>query len=210
MIALRPPVDAQALAREILSQNRFRVHAASAQRTAWDMFWDWLRARWSQMWDALFSHVHIGKTAGSLIADAVAFALIALVLVIAARLVLGSLRDARRADARPLEPRPDPHEIYLRSRAAAARGDYRSALAALFAAALLRLQLLGVIGDDPSRTVNQWRRAVAGSHPALASEFDAIALPFVSATYAERPALREQWLDAENAYAGLPDVSGHA
>jgi hypothetical protein len=205
MIARRPPVDPHALARSILSGSRFRIAAASSRRSAMEMFLDWLRGVWSRMWDALFSHVHVGKAASTAIGYTIAIALIALVLVMIARLVFGSIRDVRRSDARPLEQPLDPHELYLRGRAAAARGDYQAALALLFRATLVKLQASEIVRDDPSRTVNQWRRAVAGAQPNLAPAFDAIARPFVAAVYAEIPARREQWLEAENAYAGLPD-----
>lgn len=162
------------------------------------------------MWDALFSHVHVGTTAGRIIGDVLAFALIALVVIMTTRLVLGSIRDPSRVQARPLQPPLDPYGLYMRSRQAAARGDYRTALALLFRATLMKLQLGGIVHDDPSRTVNQWRRAVAGTKPDLAPAFDAIARPFVSAVYAERPAERAQWLEAENAYAGLPDTADRA
>jgi len=210
MIPRQPPVDAHALARTILSERRFQVAVPSARATMWQLFWKWLHGWWSRLWDAIFSHAHIGKTASSIIGTIVALVLIALVVTMIARLALGQTRDIRSLGARPLEVRTDPRELYLQSRAAAAHGDYRLALALIFRAAVMRMHALGVARDDPSRTVNQWRRAIAGARPSLAPSFDAIARPFVAAVYAERPVGRDQWIAAENAYAALPEADARA
>lgn len=211
MTASRPPLGARDLAREILSERRFRVAVPSTHRTLWQLFWDWARGLWSRIWDALFSHVHIGSRASAIIGDVLAFTLIAIVVVVLVRLALGSIRDARRNDnAHPLAPAPDPGALYELSRQAAARGDYRMAIALLYAAAMRRFERLGFAREDPSRTVNEWRRALRGTQPAVLPAFDAIARPFVAAFYAEVPVERAQWMDAHNAYIGLPSEAARA
>ena len=206
MIARHAPIDPHLLARTILSEKRFRIAVPSTHRTLWETVWDWLSALWARLSDALFSHVHIGSRASMLIGDALAFALIALVVVMLVRLVLASVRDARRPTgaAALLDNLPDAQTFYELSRTAAARGDYRSAIAFLFRAALLRLAGLEEVREDPSRTVNQWRRALARARPNAVPAFDAIALPFVAAFYAETPVAQAQWLSARDAYAALP------
>jgi hypothetical protein len=205
MTASRPPLGARDLAREILSERRFRIAVPSTHRTLWEIVWDWLRGMWSRVWDALFSHVHIGNRTSVIIGDVLAFALIAVVVIVLVRLVLGSLRDARRPDAgHRLIESPDPGALYELSRQAAAGGDYRMAVALLFAAALRRLERLGLAREDPSRTVNEWRRTLRGTQPAVLPAFDAIARPFVAAFYAETPVARAQWMEAHDAYVGLP------
>jgi hypothetical protein len=205
MTASRPPLGARELARQILLERRFHVAVPAAHKTLWEMFWDWLRGMWSRMWDALFSHVHIGSRTSVVIGDVLAIALIALVVVMLVRLALGSIRDARRPDsAHPLIDSPDPGALYELSREAAERGDYRLAVALLFAAAMRRLERLGFAREDPSRTVNEWRRALGGTQPAVLPAFDAIARPFVAAFYAETPVARGQWMEAHDAYAALP------
>jgi hypothetical protein len=211
MTASRPPLGARDLAREILSEKRFRVAVPSTHRTLWEMFWDWVRGWWSRLWDALFSRVHIGSRVGVVIGDVLAVALIAVVVLVLVRLALGSIRDARRTDsAHPLIDSPDPGALYELSRAAAARGDYRIAIALLFAAALRRLERLGFAREDPSRTVNEWRRTLRGTQPAVLPAFDAIARPFVAAFYAEVPVARGQWMEAHDAFIALPVESGRA
>lgn len=211
MTASRPPLGARELAREILSESRFRVAVPSTHRTLWQLFWDWVRGLWSRIWDALFSHVHLSSRTSSIIGDVLAFALIAVVVVVLARLALGSIRDTRRNDsARPLVAAPDPGALYELSRQAAARGDYRMAVALLYAAAMRRFERLGFAREDPSRTVNEWRRALRGAQPAVLPAFDAIARPFVAAFYGEIPLERAQWMDAHDAYVGLPAEASHA
>ncbi|HEX5275032.1 MAG TPA: DUF4129 domain-containing protein [Candidatus Rubrimentiphilum sp.] len=205
MTASRPPLGARDLAREILSQKRFQVAVPSTHRTLWEMFWDWLRGLWSRVWDALFSHVHIGSRASTILGDALAVALIAVVVIVLVRLALGSIRDARRPDgAHALPELPDPGALYDSSREAAARGDYRMAVALLFAAAIRRLERLGIAREDPSRTVNEWRRTLRGRQPSVLPAFDAIARPFVAAFYAETPVARGAWMEAHDAYVALP------
>lgn len=211
MISGRPPLGARELARQILSEPRFRTAVPRAHRTLWEIFVDWLRGWWSRLWDALFSHVHIGNRASIVIGDALAVALIAVVVVVLVRLALGSIREARRQDsAHPLEDSPEPGALYELSRAAAANGDYRLAVALLFAAAMRRLERLGFAREDPSRTVNEWRRMLRGTQPAVLPAFDAISRPFVAAFYAEAPIERAEWMQAHDAYVALPVEPGRA
>ncbi len=211
MTGSRPPLGARDLAREILLQKRFRVAVPSTHRTLWEMFWDWLRGLWSRVWDALFSHVHIGSRAGQIIGDALAFALIAVVVVVLVRLALGSIRDARRPDAaHTLLDSPAPGALYELSREAAFRGDYRMAVALLFAASIRRLERLGIARENPSRTVNEWRRKLRAAQPSVLPAFDAIARPFVAAFYAEMPIARGEWMEAHDAYVALPVEPAHA
>jgi len=205
MIPSRPPLGARDLAREILSERRFRVAVPSTHLTLWETIWDWVRRLWSRLWDALFSHVHIGKGASVVIGDLLAFALIAVVIAVLVRLAFASIRDARRpAGAHPFTEAPDPGALYELSRQAAELGDYRMAVALLFAAAMRRLEKLGFAREDPSRTVNEWRRELRGTQPAVLPAFEAIARPFVAGYYAETPVERGQWMEAHDAFIALP------
>jgi hypothetical protein len=212
MIARHPPIDPQTLARTILSEKRFRVAIPTTHRSLWEIFWSWLRDLWSRLADAFFSHVHVGSRAGFTIGVVIEAILIAAVVFIVIRLLAGVVRDARhpRSAARPLAELPDPQALYAQSRRAAAQGDYRTAIALVFRAALLRLERLGLVREDPSRTVNECRRSVAAREPALASAFDAIARPFTAAFYAELPVAQAQWLAAHDAYVALPQEERNA
>lgn len=210
--AHRAPLDPHVLAREILLQPRFRVALVPRHRTLFEIAWQWLRDMWDRLARGLGSHVHVGKQAGLILGDAVVIALIAVIVFVALRLVLGAVRDPGRtqAGATGLAPAADPHELFARSCDAAERGDYRAAIGLLFLASLVRIERLGLVSGDPSRTVNQWRRALSSRAPAIAGAFDAIARPFTAAFYAERPVGQGQWLSARDAYAGLPREAGDA
>ena len=212
MIARHPPLDPQTLAHTILSEKRFRVAIPTTHRSLWELFWSWLRDLWSRLADAFFSHVHIGNRASVTIGVVVEGILVAAVVFMLIRLLVGVVRDARhpQSAARALAEPPDPQVLYAQSRRAAAQGDYRGAVALIFRAALLRLERLGLVREDPSRTVNECRRSVAAREPALASVFDAIARPFTAAFYAELPVAQAQWLAAHDAYVTLPQEERNA
>jgi hypothetical protein len=199
-----PPIDPNVLARKILSEDRFRVAIPSSHRTAWEIFWTWVRDQWNRLFDALFSHVHVGKQTGLVLGDLVVIALVAIVLIVGVRLMRGAVRDAQRAGgSQPLADDPDFESLYERSRLAALHGDYRGAIALIFWAALLKLERLGIIRPDPSRTVNECRRAVARGAPAAAPAFDKIARSFTAAFYAERAVALDQWESARDGFMAL-------
>jgi len=197
-----------------LRESVFRKGSSAiptTHRSLWEIFFSWLRDLWSRLADAFFSRVHVGG-AGFTIGLAIEAILIAAVVFMLIRLLAGIVRDARHppSAARALAEPPDPQELYAQSRRAASRGDYRAAIALVFRAALLRLERLGLVREDPSRTVNEWRRSVAAREPALASKFDAIARPFTAAFYAELPVAQSQWLAAHDAYVTLPQEERNA
>ena len=203
-----PRTDPQHAARTILSQARFRVAvAAPARRTWWDAVRDWLGARWHDLMQALFGRVHIGK-AGAALGDIVLIALVLVVIFVLIRLLasavrVGSLRSAGRAPGAA----PDAAALHEMSLAAAARGDYALAIVLLFRAALAALDVQGVVHDDPSRTVNECRRAVRAKAPPLAADFDAIARPFTAVLYAGEPVTEAQWRAALQAFTRFPQAA---
>ncbi|HET9394036.1 MAG TPA: DUF4129 domain-containing protein [Candidatus Rubrimentiphilum sp.] len=199
-----PPIDPSVLARKILLEDRFRVAIPTTHRTAWEIFWTWVRDQWSRLSDVLFSHVQVGRQTGVALGYLLVIALVVIILIVGARLMAGAVRDAQRAGrSQPLADTPDFESLYERSCLAALRGDYRAAIALIFWAALLKLERMGVIWPDPSRTVNECRRAVARGAPAAAPEFDKIARSFTAAFYAERAVAPEQWESARDGFMAL-------
>lgn len=203
-----PRADPQHAARAILSQARFRIAvAAPARRTWWDAFRDWLGARWRDLMHALFGRVHIGR-ADAAFGDVLLIALVLVVIVVLARLLMGAVRvGTARAEYRPADAAPDAGALHELSVTAAARGDYALAIVLLFRAALAALDVQGVVHDDPSRTVNECRRAVRAKAPPLAADFDAIARPFTAVLYAGQPVTEVQWRSALQAFANFPQAA---
>lgn len=201
-----PRVDPQHAARSIISQARFRVALSEpARRTWWDVFKDWIGARWHDLMHALFGRVHIGGKAGVAFGDVLLVALVLLVIVVLARLLWSTVRvGSARSQTRALAVAADAAALHELSMAAATRGDYALAIVLLFRAALASLDVQGVVHDDPSRTVNECRRAVRAKAPPLAEAFDAIARPFTAVLYADQAVSEAQWQSALRAFALFP------
>lgn len=166
---------------------------------------NWLSDRWQELWHKLFGRAHIAKGTAVAIGDWL------LVLVGVALLALGLsfLRDLQlarerlRAAASPIEPPADPDSLYLRAREAAARGDYSGAARILFAATVAALAGNGTIDGRRSATVGELRRELRSANARLIVPFDAVAMPFVAAAYAERAVDAAQWQRASDAFDSL-------
>ncbi|HZZ66232.1 MAG TPA: DUF4129 domain-containing protein [Candidatus Baltobacteraceae bacterium] len=206
--AQQPPIDPRALARHILSQHRFALgtHAAVPPRTWWDVAMTWLGDRWVAFLSAFTTHVRLGKTAGVLAGDILLVAIAVFVLVVLFRLLSNTLADAAPAlRAAPLPRTLRAHALYEKSLRAAAGGDYAAAIALLFRAALVCLDVRGVVHDRPSFTVNQTRRAVREHAAACIDAFEVLARIFTDALYAEHPVTADEWARARQAYAAIAD-----
>ena len=205
----RPALDPAAVARSVLAQPRFRIQVeAPAHRTWWDALHDWLGDRWNDLMQLLSRNVHVGTKTGAAFGDILLVALVALVVIVAVRLLWNTVRVGT---VRDMPARPGAHEdaatLHARSLAAAERGDYAHAILLLFRAALAALDIQGLLYDDPSRTVNECRREVRAKAPALAAPFDAIALPFADALYGDRTITQAQWRAACEACASFPGIA---
>lgn len=180
------------------------MRVAVEHKTWWDLFWGWLDDRWHQLVDAFAHHVHVGKNAGIAVGDIVLILTSAIVLLALIRLIAGYVREAPRAGGVPLIPRHVAAEsLYARSVQAASAGDYASAVTLLFRAALVALDVRGVLHDEPSHTVNDCRREVRERAPRALPPFDALARVFTAAIYADAPVTPAQWNAAREAYAQL-------
>lgn len=207
-----PHADPAAVARAILSEPRFRVRVERAPaRTWWDALRDWLGDRWHQLLDAFARNVHVGHGAGVAIGDLLIAGTVFAVVIVAVRLVLGMLREAHApSGARPLPEHTDPRTLEAAARNAANSGAYAAAIAAIFQAAILRLDARGVLRDDPARTVNECRRDVRERAPHASASFDRIARLFTAAVYAEDPLTAEHWAQARAAYDVLASEGSRA
>ena len=204
--AQQPPIDPRALARHILSEHRFRLgsHAAAPPRTWWDVALSWLGDRWNAFLAAFTAHVRLGKTAGVLVGDILLVAIAVVVLVVLFRLLSNTLAEAPAArSASPLPQTLRAHALYEQSLRIAADGDYAAAIALLFRAALVCLDVRGVVHDRPSFTVNQTRRAVREHAAACIDAFESLAQIFTDALYAERAVTADQWTRAREAYGAI-------
>ncbi len=215
MSAVRAPAwphDPDAVVRAVLAQPVF--HAASRSTATapapslLDTLWRWFL---EHVLRPLF-HPLVSALAGSHAAVPAGWALIVLSLGLfafaLARLALAFVRSApRRRDAlesgRPL-PESRRAEAWLAAaRDAALAGDFGRAIAALFAAALARLDERGIITLDPARTPGEYRRLVRRTCGPAAPAFEELARRFVRAAYARGAAGRDEFEAAERAFAAF-------
>lgn len=207
----RPPADPHALARTILAEPRFRVRVAPVRTAWWTPITKWLGDRWNQLVDAFTHHVKIGTGASIAIGDLLLIAVIALVVIVAVRLLMQYVREAAPADhARRLEPHASSEDLYAEAQRAAQHGEYARAIALLFSGALAALDVRGVVHDDPSRTVNECRREVRARAPQCSASFDIVARAFSAVVYADAPVSAEQWERARDAYQQVIGAAGRA
>jgi hypothetical protein len=99
-----------------------------------------------------------------------------------------------------LESREDWLEI---ARAAAARGEYRRAIGALFSASLTALDDCALVAFDAARTPGEYRRLVRRARSAAGASFDELAERFVRAAYAQQLPERADFEAAERALAAF-------
>lgn len=204
--ALQPPLDPRTLARHIVSEHRFRlgINPPAQQRTWWDIALSWLGDRWMQLIAAFGTHVRFGNTAGVLVGDIVLVSIVLFVLAVLFRLLSNTLADAPVASGAAALPRTQrAHAFYEKSVRSAADGEYAAAIALLFRAAVVSLDVRGIVHDRPSFTVNQMRSAVREHAAACVDAFDVLARIFTDVLYAERPASADEWTRARDAYAAI-------
>jgi hypothetical protein len=213
--------DPDAVARTILGERDFRTLAAGKYVAPPEPFWEVLR---KQAWQWLLDHVlkplfgpllhGIGHALGASKGAGTVFGFVLIGLALAGlafvlvRLILAFLprigaRGAPLGDVTALGEIRSQDQWLVLARDAAARGDYRHAIGALFAAALALLDDRAVIGFDAARTPGEYRRLVRRARDEASGPFDTLADRFVRATYAEAAPARADFDVAERALADL-------
>jgi hypothetical protein len=198
------PDFAAAARRELATPGRYHLSTKVApppQPTLWEQLWKWVWDRLTDLWNALSSRVHLGPAGAIAIGDIlIGLAVLALVFGVI-RLLAEFQIDRRRAAAvEALNPTRDARKLYDSATAAARKGDLTAASRLLFAAAVVALDLRGVVTEDPSATVGDLRRALRSRQTELVAPFDVVAAPFVASTYAERTVEPADWERAHAAF----------
>lgn len=201
-----PPLAPSALARQILSEHRFRVGNTSAppQRAWWDVVLSWVGDRWNELMTAFSTHVRLGSAGTILVGDIVLIAIVAVVVVVLLRLVSNTIADTPLArGAAPLPRKLRAGALYEESLRHASAGEYACAIPLLFRAAIVSLDVRGVIRDRPSLTVNETRTALRAQAVQCIDPFEVLSGVFNDALYAERAVTADQWARARDAYASI-------
>jgi hypothetical protein len=206
-----PPLGLRALAaRELATAGRYRLAperlpAATPNDPWWLRAFDWLRDRWTQLWNAAFLRARLGRGGAIVIGDLLIAAAVLVILFVSYRL-LAEFAFERRSRRRSLESivlPADARALYAGACERARHGEYGAASRLLFAAAISALALRGVVRDDRSATVGEFRNAVRRGDAGLVSFFDAVAAAFVTSAYAELPVEAAEWERARRAYLAL-------
>ncbi len=210
-----PKGDPDAVARDILAQPAYRHLAPAGSAPPKEAFsqviWDWvvdhiLRPLFGPLLHGIGHAITASKGIGTVfgfVLIGLALAGLAFVIVRLAMAFLPRLSNVKGSDATLLDAPVSQEDWRKRARDAAARGDYRGAIGALFAAALALLDDRAVVAYDAARTPGEYRRLVRRARDAAAAPFDVLADRFVRATYAERAPEREDFDAAEGALEAL-------
>ncbi len=170
----------------------------------WVRPWNWLRARWDDLWRATAGRVHVSHGFAIVFGDVLLAVVLLGIAFVAYRLLREvAFKRAARVSAEPLASPPTARALYRRACEAAAGGEYGGAVLQLFAATIAQLERQGALAAKRSATVNELRRQLRRSDACLLAPFDAVAEPFVQRAYAERAVDAPQWERARNAFDAL-------
>jgi Domain of unknown function (DUF4129) len=205
-----PPHDiVRAVRTELATPGRYHLHAAVANAGhswLWYLF-HWVSDAFARFLNALASRMHLGRQGAATIGDLLVFGSMLLVAFVAARLMLSMQLERSAYGARDLSPARSAQALSRAASEAAAAGNYGQAIRLLFAAAVVMLDLRGVVHDDESATVNELRRALRARGGAVEAPFAAIARTYTDAAYAERAIDEGAWQRARDAYAQLAEAA---
>ncbi len=204
-----PHGDPDVVVREVLAQAAYARAAATTARapqpTLLEIAWTWFR-------DHVLAPIvgTIGRALGASpnVGTAIGIAAIVVALGILVYVVVRATLDLVRPRARTdhgtqetgLANARDAAAWVAFARASAARGDFASAIAALFAAALATLDDRALVRFDAARTPGEYRRLVRRECARAADAFDEITGAFVRARFAPQTPDAEAFAAAQRAY----------
>lgn len=207
-----PHGDPNVVVRGVLAQPAFRTAGVTSRAKppasffgfAWNWFVDHvLRRIFPPLAHALAASRGIGTALGVVLIvcalGALGFALVRLALAFVRRAEAPGLGGASVA----LAGRRTPGAWRAAAAAAAARGDYAPAIAALFSAALAMLDVRALVAFDAARTPGEYRRLVRRAACEAALPFDELSERYVRAAYAAASPSATDFAAAERALAAF-------
>ncbi len=184
--------------------------AQKPQESLWQIAWNWLV---DHVIRPLFHPVAHALASSRSFATIAGFVLVALALCglgyVVFRLLLAFVRDpnakrtTRSGAATSLAAERSARDWRELARAAAARGDFAHAIAALFGVALAELDERALVAFDAARTPGEYRRLVRRVRARAEAPFDDLTERFVRALYAPDAPARAEYEAAERALAAL-------
>jgi len=198
---------------ELATPHRYQLKRAAVTQptTWWSVLWGWLADRLRAFVRALAAHIKVGAGLRAAFGDSLIFAVVILVAFVGARLLraLQIARD-RTGDAQPLAQPQSATALVAHAMALAQAGKFSFAIRALFGAAVILLDLHGLLRAESSATVNELHHALRAHDARFEPEFATLARCFSAVMYAERDAGGREWEEALQAYQGIAKDAGPA
>jgi hypothetical protein len=170
--------EARRRAEEILSSPEFRAPEPSLL----ERVRDWLLERFADLLRTL-----AGSGAGTVVAWVILGALVAVLVVLVARVGHTVRRDPAGGVDAVVERRRPAVEWLAEAERFEAAGDWKRALRCRYRALLADLVRHGVVRDVPGRTTGEYRREVQARLPAAGGEFAGASELFERAWYGDLP-----------------------
>jgi len=205
-----PPHDiVRAVRDELATPGRYQLHAsaAPAQRSWLETAIRWIGDAFDKFEHALAARIHIGPTGAGILGNVLVFGSLAVIAVIAARFLVSMQIERGDYTAAPLVPARSALALSRAASEAASSGDFVRAIRLLFAAAVVMLDLRGVVEDEESATINDLRRELRARRGDAEAPFAAIARAYTAAAYAETRVDEDVWREASAAYARLAELA---
>jgi hypothetical protein len=203
---MAPPHDIVKTVRaELATPGLYHLHpTATAQPSPFWIALQWLYERYIAFEHALAAKLKLGAGARDLLGDALVLLCVLVVGIALARL-LASLQGeyGARGAPSPLARSRSAHAIVIAAGDAAASEDYARAVRLLFTAAVVLLDMRGVLSDEESATINELRRAFHRRGRGDEAAFEEIARLYTDAAYAESLLDARAWTRAHDAYQSL-------
>ncbi|MEO9171310.1 MAG: hypothetical protein ABI282_03020, partial [Candidatus Baltobacteraceae bacterium] len=151
------------------------------------MIFAWLGDRSQHVLAWLASHAPLGRQGARLTGDAILAIGVLLIAVTAARLLMALQvsRDRRQASAPLVTGNRSARALALAAARAADAGAYDAAVRSIFSAAVVLLDLRGVLSDEHGATINDLRRVLRAKNAAIERPFADLARAYSTAAYAE-------------------------
>lgn len=215
VVATPPPNLRELAARELAVAGRYRLRSSRRADAGvqsglpwWLSPWNWLRDRWRQLWRTTFGHAKLSRSGAIAIGDVLIAGAVLLILFVAYRMLMEVAYERRRSrpgSTQPLLSTQSAATLYAGACERARRGEYGVASSLLFAATICALAQRGLVRDERSATVGDFRRTLQQRDESLLSFFDVVSAAFVTSAYAELPVEGPQWERARLAYLCLAD-----
>jgi hypothetical protein len=203
-----PPHDiVRAVRAELAIPGRYHLHTAVVQKSWLVRLIDWVGDLYQKYIGAIISHIHVGPAGATIVGDMMIVIALGIVVYAGARLLISLNIADDRLGSGTLLPSRNAQALARTAAAFAEGGDFARAIRTLFSAAIVLLDLRGVVADNESATINQFRRALRNRASGAEVPFGEIARAYTIVAFAEEPIGEPLWTKAREAYAAIAETA---